>query len=76
MSEDTERLGKLAQDMLTGMDSLKKLVINQQETLAGISAMLRVHTTTLRMHQRIIEQLADQAGIAFTADPSSADPVN
>lgn len=75
MSEENERLGKLAQDMLTGMDSLKKLVINQQETLAAISAMLKVHTTSLKMHQKIIEQLAADSGIAFTADPS-ADPVN
>jgi hypothetical protein len=37
--------------------------------------MLKVHTTSLKMHQKIIEQLAADSGIAFTADPS-ADPVN
>ena len=68
---------KLAKDMLDHMASLRKLVINQQETLAGIAAMMKVHTTSLKMHQRIIEQLAAESGMAFTSeDPSPPDPVN
>ena len=61
MSEK-EPLEKLAKDMLESMAVLRKLVINQQETLAGIAAMMKVHTTSLRMHQKIIEALAAESG--------------
>ena len=51
MSEK-EPLERLAQEMLDHMASLRKLVINQQETLAGIAAMNSHCFACSREHDR------------------------
>jgi len=69
---------KLVIDMMDSVAQLRKLVVNQQELIAGIGALLQTHTTGLQMHQKAIEALAAQAGIAFDApdEPSPSSPPN
>jgi hypothetical protein len=42
-----------------------RAIANLQETLTGIAALLQNHTDALNMHQRTIEVLAREAGLAF-----------
>jgi len=60
---------KIARDMVDHVAQLRKLVVNQQETLLGVNALLRTHSETLRMHQRVIEAMASRLGIAFDPPP-------
>ena len=78
MSEEHE-LGTLVTGMMNTMGELRKVIaaqremlVNQQQTLAGIAALLKVHGNGLGMHQRVIEAMAGQLGIAF--DPLPEEP--
>ena len=86
MSEAHE-LGTLVSGMMNTMAELRKVIagqremlINQQETLLGIAALLKVQGQGLTMHQRIIEAMAAQLGIAFEPlpeePPQNPPPVN
>jgi hypothetical protein len=79
MSEEIE--ATLVTRMLDSMGEFRKciaaqreMIQNQQEILAGVSAMLERHTSALQMHQRTIEVMAAQLGIAF--DPLPEPPHN
>jgi hypothetical protein len=52
-----------------------KAIANLHETCAGIAALLKNHTAALNMHQRTIEVLAREAGLAYTPEePPEAPP--
>lgn len=78
MSAEHE-LGTLVGGMMDTMGELRKIIasqrellLNQQETLAGIAALLRVHGVGLEMHQTILEAIGAKLGIAF--DPLPEEP--
>jgi len=51
-----------------------KAIANLNETCAAIAALLKNHTNALNMHQRTIEVLAREAGLAFGEEPPPAAP--
>jgi hypothetical protein len=72
MSDDLT--GKLFAEMLDSNKQWRELYRNQQELIAGLNALLHSHTNALRVHQRAIEILCKECGIAFVPDDSSAPP--
>jgi flagellar biosynthesis/type III secretory pathway chaperone len=51
-------------------------VRNLQETCARIAALLQNHSQALRMHQKTLDVLANELGLAFTPEepPEQAPP--
>jgi hypothetical protein len=47
-------------------------VRNLQETCEGIARLLENHTAALNSHQRTLEVLAREAGLAFGEEPPAA----
>ena len=78
MSDQTDHtISQLAIQMLDQMTAVRKLVANQNEALAGINALLKNHTQALATHQRIIEAIGAELGIAFdAAEPDAQSPAN
>jgi hypothetical protein len=72
MSDDP--MEKLLREMLDSNRQWRALYKNQQELLTGLNALLHSHGESLRMHQRVIEILCREAGIAFTSDDPPATP--
>jgi hypothetical protein len=68
MSNDP--IEKIVSDMTDHVAQLRKLILNQQETLLGVNALLRTHSRTLEMHQKVIEAIASRLGIALDPPPN------
>ena len=54
----------------------REIYKNQQETLAGLAALLENHTAVLRWHQHAIESLASATGLTFEPEDPTAPPIN
>jgi hypothetical protein len=67
-------LEKLCREMLDSTRQWRELYRNQQELIAGLNALLHSHSESLKMHQRVIEILCGECGIAFTSDEPPAPP--
>ena len=74
MKDQSDRtIEQLAIQMLDQVGALRRLVVNQQDTLAGITALLERHTKALAGHKRIIEGLAGELGVPVQdVDPDAA----
>ena len=74
MSEDTS-VEHLIGQLFDSMRQFREIYRNQQETLVALSQLVNSHTQGLRMHQKTLESIAGQMGIAFDApEPSSGAP--
>lgn len=80
MTESDGTVESIAIEMLNQMGALRKLVSNLSESLVAMNAMLEKHTRVREGHQRVIEVIADELGIALQRDdpnaPQSPSPLN
>jgi hypothetical protein len=74
MSEHDTSVEKLALRMLDNSAEMRKALVNHaeqlrnlNETIAALAQLVNSHTQGLRMHQKTLEVLAREAGIAFDA---------
>jgi len=68
----SDSLEKLALEMLNQSRQWRELYKNQQELITGLNALLQNHSQALAMHQRVIEVLCRETGIAFASDDPPA----
>jgi hypothetical protein len=55
-------------------ESNRKMVVNHDELIQGLAALLENHTAALRAHQAIIEAIAAKTGVALASVNQNPDP--